>query len=254
MGWIYGFHPIREALRSKPQAVVRVRIDQNKQNRRRRTVEELCATHGVTCESTETAWFDSLASATHATTGISSPHSHSVHNGFAAELTEADNEQADSGARDQDLVVLAEDIQDPRNLGALVRVCEAAGVARVLVRDHGSTQADAVVDKTSAGATQHLPVERVTNSVRQIEELQEQGFWVYGADGAGRPPWEMDLTGKVAIAIGGEQDGLRRLTKERCDGLIGLPMRGQVESLNLTTAASAILYEAVRQRSRGQSP
>ena len=99
-----------------------------------------------------------------------------------------------------------------------------------------------------AGAEQWLAVERVTNTAATLRELKRDGFWVYGAAQDGIPPWELDLTGKVVLCIGGESRGLRRLTRETCDALVGLPMRGRVESLNLATAAAAILFEVVRQR------
>ncbi len=229
--WFFGFHPVREALRQHPERVLRVRIDERKDDHRRNEIERACEEAGIQAEAASASWFNDNSSV--------------VHNGFAAELAESEKVAAE---RDSGLVVLAEDIQDPRNLGALVRVCEGAGVDQLLVRDRGSTQAMEVVEKTSAGALSHLPIERITNSAREIERLQEDGFWVYGADGAGAAPWDLDLSGKLALIVGGEQKGLRRLTKERCDGLVGLPMLGQVGSLNLATAASAILYDAVRQR------
>ena len=148
-------------------------------------------------------------------------------------------------ARDRDLVVLLEDIQDPRNLGALLRVCEGAGVGRVLIRDRGAAPLTPTVVAASAGASEWLEVERVTNTVAELERLKEDGFWIYGAAEGGVPPWEIELTGPIVLCFGGEEKGLRRLTREKCDRLVGLPMRGRVESLNVATAAAALLYEAV---------
>jgi 23S rRNA (guanosine2251-2'-O)-methyltransferase len=130
----------------------------------------------------------------------------------------------------------------------LIRVCEAAGAGRLLVRDRGSAPLSPAAVKASAGAAEWLAVERVTNSSDTIRRLKDEGFWVYGAAAEGPPAWQADLTGKVLLVFGGEEKGLRRLTRELCDGLVGLPVRGRVESLNLSTAAAAILYEAVRQR------
>ena len=154
---------------------------------------------------------------------------------------------------DPGLVVLVEDVQDPRNLGALLRVCEGAGVGRVLIRDRGSAPLSPAVVKTSAGAAEWLAVERITNSAQAIQRLKAEGSWVYAVAAGGEPPWEVDLTGQVALCFGGEEKGLRRRTRELCDRTLGLPMRGRVESLNLATAAAAILYEAVRQRLSGGS-
>jgi 23S rRNA (guanosine2251-2'-O)-methyltransferase len=155
-------------------------------------------------------------------------------------------------AGDPGFLVLLEDVQDPRNLGAVLRVCEGAGVGQVLIRDRGSAPVSATVAKTSAGASEWLPVERITNTAASLERLKEEGFWVYGTDPDGDPPWEVDLTGKVVLCFGGEEKGLRARTRQICDRMIGLPMRGRVGSLNISTAAAALLYEALRQRSQGK--
>lgn len=229
---IFGFHPVREALRHRPQDVIRVLIARERTGARRAEVVSACAEHGI--EVREVGQGD--------LTGVEP----GVHNGFAADVRPAVEAAAPSG--DRDLVVLAEDVQDPRNLGALLRVCEGAGVGQVFVRDRGSAPLSGASAKAAAGAATWLPIERVTNSAQTLRRLKEEGFWVYGAAAGGVAPWDLDLRGKVALCFGGEQQGLRQLTRELCDGLIGLPMRGHVESLNLATAGAAILYEAVRQR------
>jgi len=232
---VLGFHPVREALRREPERVVRVLVERGRSGARSREIGELCSRSGVPLETVPGPVLSRFAVG--------------VHNGFAAELaTSARDHLVPEAAGDPDLVVLAEDVQDPRNLGALLRVCEGAGVGRVLVREHGSAPINETVVKASAGAAEWLPVERIGSAARQIERLREAGFWIYGLAAGGESPWRIDLTGKVAICVGGEHEGLRRLTRESCDGLIGLPMRGRVESLNLATAAAAALYEAVRQR------
>lgn len=175
-------------------------------------------------------------------------------NGFGAELGGDSRTAAQAGrAGDPELVVLAEDVQDPRNLGALLRVCEGAGVGRVLLREHGSAPLNEAAEKASAGASAWLAIERIGSAAQALARLKSEGFWVYGLDLGGEPPWEVDLTGKVVFCVGGEHEGLRRLTRETCDGWLTLPMRGRVGSLNLATAAAAVLYEAVRQRSRGSA-
>lgn len=229
---IYGFHPIREALRSRPHEVERVLIADRAQRARVKDIERLCRKRGVAVSIQPIAKLDELSG-------------DGVHNGFVAEVLSPDTPTA---GKDLDLVVLLEDVQDPRNLGAILRVCEGAGVGRVMIRDRGSAPLSAAAVKTSAGATEHLTIERVTNSGRQIEELQKEGFWVYGTDGGGEPVWDVDLTGKVCIVLGGEENGLRQRTRKLCDRLVALPMRGRVASLNVATAAGALLYEAVRQR------
>lgn len=236
---IYGFHPVREALRRQPRAVERVWIGSRARGARRQEVETLCRRHRVAMEVVPETRLDELTGG-------------GVHNGFAATL--APRLQTASGGGDLDLLVLAEDVQDPRNLGALLRVCEGAGVGRVLIRDRGSAPLSAAAVKTSAGASEWLPVERITNSGQELGRLKAEGFWVFGADPRGEPPWRHDLKGKVVLVVGGEERGMRRRTRELCDFLVGLPMRGRVASLNLATAAAALLYEAMRQRQEAGSP
>ncbi len=229
---IYGYHPVREALRHRPHTLLQVMISV-RPGKRRSEIEGLCKRHRISVSSEASAQLHQLVST-------------SRHNGFVARCQVATIAVQATG--DPDLRVLVEDVQDPRNLGALLRVCEGAGVSQVLLRDRGSAPISPVVVKTSAGATEWLDVERVVNSSREIEGLKADGFWVYGSDAAGEPPWEVDLTGKVLLCLGGEERGLRAQTRKICDRLVGLPMRGRVESLNLATAASALLYEAIRQR------
>lgn len=247
---LYGFHPVREVLKSRPHDVERVACAASPGGRhsggRRGQIEDLCRRHGVEFRAASRQELDQLAGEAGNADDGRGP---AVHNGFVAWVRPAAS--VDAGRGDPDLVVLLEDVQDPRNLGAILRVCEGAGVGRVLIRDRGSAKIGDAAIKTSAGAAEHLPVERIVNTSRTLEELKEEGFWVYGADAAGDAPWTAELTGKVVLCMGGEADGLRRLTRERCDVLLGLPMRGKVASLNVATAASALLYEAIRQRISG---
>jgi 23S rRNA (guanosine2251-2'-O)-methyltransferase len=235
---VFGFHPVHEVLRHRPGDVRRVWVAERRSGRRLGAVEELCRQAGVELLRLPTADLDRLAPG--------------VHNGFVAELRREPPAAADHG--DRELVVIVEDVQDPRNLGAVLRVCEGAGVGRVIVRERGSAPLSAVAVKASAGAAEVIPVERVSNTAQAIEALRREGFWIYGAAAGGREPWSVDLRGKVALCLGGEEKGLRARTRALCDELVGLPMRGRVESLNVATAASALLYEAVRQRSVGSEP
>jgi 23S rRNA (guanosine2251-2'-O)-methyltransferase len=230
---VVGFHPVREVLRHRPQDARVLLIGARRGGPRRAELIALAARHGVEVRTVPEAELDALGPA--------------QHNGFAVEVSHA--AQASGAATgDPELVVLVEDVQDPRNLGALLRVCEGAGVGRVLVRDRGSAPLNPAAVKASAGAVEWLPVERVTNSAQEIERLRADGYWIYGADPAGVAPWTLDLTGRVVLCLGGEERGLRRLTRDSCDALVGLPMRGRIDSLNVATAAAALLYEAVRQR------
>lgn len=237
----FGFHPVREALHSRPEGVRRVLVGRGRGGRRRNELEELCRRRGVPFEVVSRKLLDDLA------TG-------NPHNGFLAELDAAPsaagsgNDARSAQGGDPELVVLVEDVQDPRNLGALLRVCEGAGVGRVLIRDRGSAPLSPAAVKASAGAAEWMRVERITNSADTIRRLKKDGFWVYGTEAGGRVPWEIDLRGRVLLVFGGEEKGMRRLTRELCDEIVGLPMRGRVGSLNLATAAAAVVFDAVRQR------
>lgn len=230
--YLSGFHAVHEALLSRPQDVARVFVSERAPRARRQTVEALCKKRKVAIEEVTDRRLFEL---------VDEPRQ-----GFVAEVRSRAGAAPASG--DADLVVLLEDVVDPRNLGALLRVCEGAGVGRVLIRDRGSAPLTETVAHTSAGASEWLEVERITNSSQSLEQLQKEGFWAYGAAEGGAPPWSLDLSGKVVICLGGEEKGLRDRTRKTCDALVGLPMRGRVSSLNVATAAAALLYEAVRQR------
>lgn len=227
---LYGFHPLREALRHRPHQVRRVLISVTRTGARRAEIEELCRRHHVAAELVPEKRLAQLAGP--------------AHNGFVAEVEDGKGEYGG----DSSLVVLLEDIQDPRNLGAVLRVCEGAGVGKVLIRDRGSAPVSPTVAKTSAGASEWLAIERIPNTALALERFKKEGFWVYGTDPAGELPWEIDLTGPIVLCLGGEERGLRSRTRRLCDRTVGLPMRGRVGSLNLATAAAALLYEALRQR------
>jgi 23S rRNA (guanosine2251-2'-O)-methyltransferase len=155
-------------------------------------------------------------------------------------------------AADDALVVALDGVQDPRNLGAICRAAEAAGAAGVAIPSRRAARVTAAACKASAGAVEHLAVARVRNLVRWLESAKADGAWVHGADPGGSTPYtDADLKGKSVIVLGGEGKGLRRLVAERCDVVVAIPLAGQVESLNVATAAAVLLFEATRQR-RGQ--
>ena len=149
------------------------------------------------------------------------------------------------------LVLVLDGVQDPHNLGACLRSAAAAGATAVLIPKDKSVQVNATVRKTSAGAADSVPVIPVTNLARAMRDLQQLGVWLYGLAGeADASLYSIDLRGNVALVLGGESDGLRRLTRENCDQLVKIPMPGgaEVESLNVSVATGVTLFEAVRQR------
>ena len=233
--FLYGYHPVREVLRHRPHDVARVLVSAARAGKRREEIQDACQRHRVPFLVVPERALAEIAGA--------------AHNGMAAEVRAGAAVPETAAGADPGLIVMLEDVQDPRNLGALLRVCEGAGAGRVLIRDRGSAPVSPTVAKTSAGATEWLQIERITNTANEIERFKAAGFWVYGTDPDGDPPWEVDLSGQVVLCFGGEEKGLRARTRQLCDRMIGLPMRGRVGSLNIATSAAAVLYEAVRQRS-----
>lgn len=145
-------------------------------------------------------------------------------------------------------ILICDGLEDGHNLGAVIRSAECCGAHGVIIPRRRSVGLNYVVGKTSAGALEYVPVARVTNLVRTIEELKERGVWVYGMDMDGKPVWQQDFKGPTALVVGAEGEGVSRLVKEKCDFVISLPMRGKIESLNASVASSVIMYEVTRQR------
>ncbi len=146
-------------------------------------------------------------------------------------------------------ILVLDQVQDPHNFGALLRSAEATGIQAVVVPERRSAPLAGTVAKTSAGALSLLPILEVTNLTRALSELKQSGIWTVGLDAAaGTGLFDADLTVPLALVIGGEGEGLRRLTRESCDLLVNLPMRGSIESLNASVAGSVAMFECVRQR------
>jgi len=153
------------------------------------------------------------------------------------------------------LLLVLDGVTDPHNLGACLRTADAAGVQAVILPKDRSAGLTPVVRKVACGAAEHLPVFAVTNLARALRTLQAAGLWVYGAAGeAEKSLYDVDFTGSVALVLGAEGSGLRRLTREHCDALVKIPMTGSVESLNVSVATGVLLYEVVRQRRGGAGP
>ena len=146
-------------------------------------------------------------------------------------------------------LVLLEELEDPHNVGAIMRTADAAGVHGLLLPKRRTSPITATVAKTSAGAVEYVPVARIGNVVQTLKELKKQGFWIIGADMDGSQNYyNADLTGPVVVVVGSEGKGMGRLTKEACDVLVRIPMKGKIGSLNASVACSLLLYEVLRQR------
>ena len=146
------------------------------------------------------------------------------------------------------LVVILNEILDPHNLGSIIRVLECAGANGLIIGKDRSASVNDTVMRISAGALNHVKVARVTNINTAIDTLKDNGFWVYGAEVGGQSIYKANLTGKICLVIGGEDSGVKRLTKEKCDGIISIPMNGKVNSLNASVACGVAVYEVIRQR------
>ena len=146
-------------------------------------------------------------------------------------------------------VVVCDGIEDPRNLGAIIRCAECAGAHGIVIPKHRSAGITAAADKTSAGAAEHMLIARVSNLTAALKTMKERGLWIYGAEAGGESPlWKTDMKGPICLVIGSEGAGMSRLVREECDFVMSIPLMGQVNSLNASAAAAVLLYEIVRQR------
>ena len=148
------------------------------------------------------------------------------------------------------LIIILDKITDPHNFGSILRTANCVGAAGVVIPKRSGVGLSEIVAKTSAGAVEYTPVAKVTNIAETIELLKKEGFWVAGAEANGELMYKTDFTGKIVIVIGGEDSGVKALTKKNCDGIISIPMFGKVNSLNASVACGVVVYEAVRQRTQ----
>lgn len=149
---------------------------------------------------------------------------------------------------EQPFVIICDEISDPHNLGAIIRTADACGAHGIIVPKRHGVSLTYAVGKVSAGAVEYVPVARVSNLSQTIEQLKEQGFWVYGADMNGTPWDKQDYSGAVALVIGSEGFGISRLVKEKCDFIVSVPMKGKINSLNASVAAGILMYEVAKHR------
>ena len=176
------------------------------------------------------------------------------HQGVIAIVSEHEYAEVDDILRsaaekgEKPFIIILDNITDPHNLGAVIRTAECAGAHGVIITKRRSVGLTAVVGKTSAGALEYMPVARVTNIARTIEELKKQGVWVACADMDGEDYYDASLDGAIALVIGSEGEGVSRLVKEKCDFTVSIPMYGKISSLNASVAGALLMYEVVRQR------
>lgn len=176
------------------------------------------------------------------------------HQGVAVSLSAVEYAQVEdilaraAQAGHNPFIIIADEVEDPHNLGALIRTAETAGADGVIIPKRRNVGLTPAVFKTSAGAAAHLPVARVANLASTVDELKQQGIWVYGADMDGQNWCQTDFSGGVALIVGSEGKGISRLLREKCDVMVSLPMQGEITSLNASVAGGIIMYEVARQR------
>ncbi|MDQ1560235.1 MAG: rRNA (guanosine2251-2-O)-methyltransferase [Pyrinomonadaceae bacterium] len=243
---LYGVLPVLEALRAGNRRIERITIAEGVHEARLRELFELAREFRVTIRRAPRAELQRIAAAGANHQGVVA-HVAAVAYADAGEL--ADALAARVGTDAPPLAVVLDGVEDPRNLGAIIRTAECAGVHGLFVPERRAAGLTETVAKAAAGALEYLPVARATNITRLVEEFKARGIWTIGTDAEANIAYtDWDWTQPCALLLGGEGAGLRRLVRERCDALVRIPLRGRIPSLNVSVAAAVVLYEAVRQR------
>ena len=238
MNWLTGFHAVEEAL-AAGRGLERIVIARGRHGERVEAVVQRAKSRNIPVRFEDRLQLDRLAG-TREHQGIAA---------LAAAKPAIELEDLIAGNSENGLLVLLDGIEDPHNLGAIVRTALAAGAGGVVIPERRAAGLTDTVERASAGALAHLPVARVKNLVRAMEQMKEAGYWLVGLDErADKSYTEVDLKGRVGIILGGEGEGLHELTRKHCDFLVSLPTRGPVRSLNASVAAGIVLFEVVRQR------
>jgi len=247
---LYGVNPVIEALRAD-RLPDQITVAEGSRDERLRELIDLARLHAVPVNYAARINLDREAGNSH--------HQGVIARLAAPKYAEADDLLESIGARvggqPEPLVLVLDGIEDPRNLGAILRTAECAGASGVFIPERRAAGLNETVAKASAGAVEYLPVARVTNLSVLIRQLKERNVWVVGtAVGATANYSDWDWTRPTAMVLGAEGTGLHRLVRENCDELVSIPVHGRVESLNVSVASGIILYEALRQRSVGSEP
>ena len=238
---VYGINPVLEALRAGRVKALRIA---RRDDERMRELLAFASTHGITPERVTNDVLTRQAKG-------------GVHQGVVADVDESSEYSVEDlvrGARAEALILVLDGIEDPHNLGAILRSADATGVDGVIVQARRSAARSGVAAKASAGAMAHVKIAEVVNIARAVEELKELGVWTVGLAGEASMSYDaVDFSSPTAIVLGAEGQGLRRLVREKCDLMASIPMHGHVGSINVSVAAGVVMFEAVRQRRRGKS-
>jgi 23S rRNA (guanosine2251-2'-O)-methyltransferase len=245
MNYIYGINAVTESLKARGRAFAWVGVSKERHDLRLQRVVEECRRQGVAVRFVPRAELDRMAG-------------NNAHQGVVAVTSGKQYNHLDdvvAAKRGQhSLIVVADGVEDPHNLGAILRTADAAGADGVVIPERRAVGVTSTVTKASAGASEHLPIAKVTNIARTLEDLKEKNLWIVGLDARGKQSYDsLDYKMDCAIVVGAEGKGLHDLVARKCDFLVSIPMLGKVPSLNVSVATGVVLYEIVRQR-RNNSP
>ncbi len=239
---IFGVHAVQSIVDYSPEKIHQAWIAQNRQDRRFQKLIDSLVEYGIRLEKVDRKTLDKLSEGKN-------------HQGIVVDVemptakTEYELRQAIMDSSEPAFFLVMDHIQDPHNLGACLRTADAVGVTGVIITKDQAAGITGTVCRVASGAAETVPVYQVTNLVRVLNWLKNQGIWVIGAVGeAEQSLYQTDFVGSIALVVGAEEKGLRRLTRENCDMLVKIPMAGKIESLNVSVAAGVLMYEAFRQR------
>jgi 23S rRNA (guanosine2251-2'-O)-methyltransferase len=236
---LYGIHAIEKLLKQSPEAVYCISVQKGPLNKRVQSLVNQARKLGLVVQMEPKTFFTKLEG---------------VHQGVVANVAKQaplkeSNLTELIESLENPLFLFLDEVQDPHNLGAILRTADAAGVDAVIIPKHNSVGMTATVKKVASGAAETVKLIVVSNLTRTIKDMQKQGMWMIGLDGeTDKTIYEIDFKGSIGLVMGAEGTGLRKLTKETCDYLAAIPMQGSVESLNVSVATGVTLYEALRQR------
>jgi 23S rRNA (guanosine2251-2'-O)-methyltransferase len=237
---IYGIHAVEEALKSRPKSIAHVAVARERSDIKLQRIIDACRAAGIPLRFEPRQQLERLSRA-------------GAHQGVVATVTAKPYSELEDLIEKRRgkfaFIVVLDGIEDPHNLGAIIRTADAAGADGIVIPERRAAGVTATVAKASAGASEHLPIARVTNISRSIEELKSKNIWTVGLDERGTQRYDqLDYKMDCALVLGAEGHGLHDLVRRKCDFLVGIPMLGSVPSLNVSVAAGVVMYELLRQR------
>ncbi len=239
--WVFGIHAVDALLQRQPNRIEELWLQQGRNDQRMQDIQQHAKQLGIRCRTVAREELDEHAEGNHQGVMAKTKPAQTLRDRDLKELLDATEHQP--------LLLILDGVTDPHNLGACLRTADAAGVDAVIAPKDNSAPLNGTVRKVACGAAEVIPYIQVTNLARTMKDIQERGIWITGTAGeAEQSVYDADLKGAVALVMGAEGKGMRRLTRENCDFLVKLPMAGSVSSLNVSVATGVCLFEVVRQR------